>query len=77
MEFIINKALTDKLKNIKSIGVSVDDGLIMGIDKKDKLIPLSQEIIELVCISLMDRKKTILSSCDVTYKISVDKILNK
>lgn len=77
MEFIINKTLTDKLKNIKSIGISVDDGLIMGIDKKDKLIPLSQEIMELVCISLMDRKKTILNSCDVTYKISVEQILNK
>ena len=77
MEFIINKTLTDKLKNIKSIGISVDDGLIMGIDKKDKLIPLSQEIMELVCISLMDKKKTILSSCDVTYKISVEQIINK
>lgn len=77
MEFIINKTLTDKLKNIKSIGISVDDGLIMGIDKKDKLIPLSQEIMELVCISLMDRKKTILNSCDVTYKISVEQIINK
>ena len=74
MEFTINKNLTKKLKGLVEIGVSNDDGLIMGIKKNDELIPLSQEIMELVCISLMDKKKTLISFCDITFKITVEQI---
>ena len=50
MEFTVNKNLTKKLKSLIEIGVSNDDGLIMGIKENNELIPLSQEIMELVCI---------------------------
>ena len=74
MKFSVNKNLTNKLKGLVEIGVSNDDGLIMGIKKNDELIPLSQEIIELVCISLMDKKKTLVSFCDMNFKITVEQI---
>lgn len=74
MEFTVNKNLTKKLKGLIEIGVSNDDGLIMGIKENNKLIPLSQEIMELVCISLMDKKKTLISFCDTTFKITVEQI---
>ena len=61
MEFTVNKNLTKKLKGLIEIGVSNNDGLIMGIKENNELIPLSQEIMELVCISLMDKKKTLIS----------------
>ena len=71
MEFTVNKNLTKKLKGLVEIGVSNDDGLIMGIKENDELIPLSQEIMELVCISLMDKKKTLISFCDMEFKVTV------
>lgn len=74
MEFTVNKKLTKKLKGLIEIGVSNDDGLIMGIKENNKLIPLSQEIMELVCLSLMDKKKTLISFCDTTFKITVEQI---
>ena len=48
MNFIVNDKLTKKLKNIKEIGTSSEDGYIMGIKDNDELVPLSQEIMELV-----------------------------
>ena len=77
MEFTINKNLTKKLKGLVEIGVSNDDGLIMGIKKNDELIPLSQEIMELVCISLMDKKKTLISFCDTPFKLTVEQIVKE
>lgn len=74
MEFTVNKNLTQKIKGLVEIGVSNDDGLIMGIKKNDELVPLSQEVMELVCISLMDKKKTLISFCDITFKITVEQI---
>ena len=74
MEFTVNKNLTKKLKGLVEIGVSNNDGLIMGIKENNELIPLSQEIMELVCISLMDKKKTLISFCDITFKITVEQI---
>ena len=75
MEFTVNKNLTKKLKGLVEIGVSIDDGLIMGIKENNKLIPLSQEIMELVCISLMDKKKTLISFCDIEFKVTVEQKL--
>lgn len=75
MEFTINKTLTKKLKGIKQIGVSIEDGLIMGVKSNDELVPLSQEILELVCISLMDKKKTLVEFCDMKFKITVEQII--
>ena len=72
MEFTVNKNLTKKLKGLVEIGVSIDDGLIMGIKENNELIPLSQEIMEMVCISLMDKKKTLISFCDMEFKITVE-----
>ena len=77
MEFTVNKNLTQKLKGLVEIGVSIDDGLIMGIKENNELIPLSQEIMELVCISLMDKKKTLISFCDTTFKITVEQIVKE
>ena len=74
MKFTVNKNLTRKLKGLVEIGISSDDGLIMGIKENNKLIPLSQEIMELVCLSLMDKKKTLISFCDITFKITVEQI---
>ena len=74
MKFTVNKNLTQKINGLIEIGVSNDDGLIMGIKENNKLIPLSQEIMELVCISLMDKKKTLISFCDITFKITVEQI---
>ena len=74
MEFTVNKNLTKKLKGLVEIGVSIDDGLIMGIKENDELTPLSQEIMELVCISLMDKKKTLISFCDMEFKVTVEQI---
>ena len=76
MEFTVNKNLTKKLKGLIEIGVSIDDGLIMGIKENNKLIPLSQEIMELVCISLMDKKKTLISFCDMEFKVTVEQKLS-
>ena len=76
MEFTVNKNLTKKLKGLVEIGVSIDDGLIMGIKENDELIPLSQEIMELVCISLMDKKKTLISFCDMEFKVTVEQKLS-
>ena len=76
MEFTVNKNLTKKLKGLVEIGVSIDDGLIMGIKENNKLIPLSQEIMELVCISLMDKKKTLISFCDMEFKVTVEQKLS-
>lgn len=76
MEFTINKTLTEKLKSLKSIGVENKDGLIMGIKEDNSLVPLSQEIMELVCISLMDKKKTLVECFDVRFKITVEQVLN-
>ena len=76
MEFTVNKNLTKKLKGLVEIGVSIDDGLIMGIKENNKLIPLSQEIMELVCISLMDKKKTLISFCDMKFKVTVEQKLS-
>ena len=75
MEFTINKILTKKLKGIRQIGVSTEDGLIMGMKSNDELVPLSQEILELVCISLMDKKKTLVEFCDLKYKVTIEQIL--
>lgn len=77
MEFTVNKNLTKKLKGLVEIGVSIDDGLIMGIKENNKLIPLSQEIMELVCISLMDKKKTLISFCDMEFKVTVEQKLSQ
>lgn len=74
MEFIINKSLTKKLKNIKEIGTSSEDGLIMGISKEDKFIQLSQEVMELVCISLMDKKKCLVEFCNLKYKVTIEQV---
>lgn len=76
MEFTINKNLTKKLKGLVEIGVSIDDGLIMGIKENNELIPLSQEIMELVCISLMDKKKTLISFCNMEFKVTVEQKLS-
>lgn len=76
MEFTVNKNLTKKLKGLVEIGVSIDDGLIMGIKENNELIPLSQEIMELVCISLMDKKKTLISFCDMEFKVTVEQKLS-
>ena len=76
MEFTVNKNLTKKLKGLVEIGVSNDDGLIMGIKENNELIPLSQEIMELVCISLMDKKKTLISFCDMKFKVTVEQKLS-
>lgn len=74
MNFIINDKLTRKLKGVKEIGVSSEDGYIMGIKENDELVPLSQEIMELVCTSLMDRNKTLIEFCDMKFKITVEQI---
>ena len=74
MKFTVNKNLTKKINGLVEIGVSNDDGLIMGIKENNKLIPLSQEIMELVCLSLIDKKKTLISFCDITFKITVEQI---
>ena len=76
MEFTVNKNLTKKLKGLIEIGVSNDDGLIMGIKENNELIPLSQEIMELVCISLMDKKKTLIPFCDMEFKVTVEQKLS-
>ena len=76
MEFTVNKNLTKKLKGLVEIGVSIDDGLIMGIKENNELISLSQEIMELVCISLMDKKKTLISFCDMEFKVTVEQKLS-
>lgn len=76
MEFTVNKNLTKKLKGLVEIGVSNDDGLIMGIKENNELIPLSQEIMELVCISLMDKKKTLIPFCDMEFKVTVEQKLS-
>lgn len=75
MEFTINKTLTKKLQGIKQIGVSTKDGLIMGIKSNNELVPLSQDILELVCISLMDKKKTLVEFCDLKYKVTIEQVL--
>lgn len=74
MNFIINDKLTRKLKGVKEIGVSSENGYIMGIKENDELVPLSQEIMELVCTSLMDRNKTLIEFCDMKFKITVEQI---
>ena len=74
MNFIINDKLTIKLKGVKEIGVSSEDGYIMGIKENDELVPLSQEIMELVCTSLMDKNKTLIEFLDMKFKITVEQI---
>ena len=74
MKFTINEKLTKKLKGLEAIGVEVEQGLIMGIKENDEIVPISQEIMELVCISLMDKKKTLISFCDMEFKITVEQI---
>lgn len=74
MNFIINDKLTRKLKGVEEIGVSSENGYIMGIKENDELVPLSQEIMELVCTSLMDRNKTLIEFCDMKFKITVEQI---
>ena len=75
MKFTINEKLTKKLKGLEAIGVEVEQGLIMGIKENDTLVPLSQEIMELVCISLMDKKKTLVECFDMKFKITVEQII--
>jgi len=75
MNFIVNDKLTKKLKGIKEIGTSSEDGYIMGIKDNDELVPLSQEIMELVCISLMNKNKTLIEFCDIKFKITVEQII--
>ena len=75
MKFTINEKLTKKLKGLEAIGVEVEQGLIMGIKDNDELVPLSQEIMELVCISLMDKNKTLIEFCDMKFKITVEQII--
>lgn len=73
MEFIINKALTEKLEDITSIGVEETDGMIMGITENEEMIPLSKEIFELVAFALWD-KSILVEACDMKFKIKVEKI---
>lgn len=75
MKFTINEKLTKKLKGLEAIGVEVEQGLIMGIKENDTLVLLSQEIMELVCISLMDKNKTLIEFCDMKFKITVEQII--
>lgn len=70
MDFIVNSDLTDKLKDIKEIGVDTDRGMIMAIYEDDSIKPLSQEIFELVVVSLMDKNKTIIECFDREYVIT-------
>lgn len=74
MNFIVNDKLTKKLKGIKEIGASSENGYIMGIKESDELVPLSQEIMELVCTSLMDKNKTLIEFLDMKFKITVEQI---
>lgn len=75
MKFTINEKLTKKLKGLETIGVEVEQGLIMGIKENDEIVPLSQEIMELVCTSLMDKNKTLIEFCDMKFKITVEQII--
>lgn len=70
MKFTINEQLTEKLHGIKEIGIDLDKGMIMAIYEDDSLKSLSQEIFELVVVSLMDSKKTMIECFDREYVIT-------
>lgn len=81
MEFIINKTLTKKLKNIKEIGVDLETGSIMAIYKDNSLQPLSQEIFELVVVKMLPKEnqkplvKTKVECFDREYVITCEQVI--
>lgn len=75
MEFTVNSNLADKLEGIKEIGVDIQRGMIMAIYEDDSIKPLSQEIFELVVVSLMDKNKTIIECFDREYVITCNQIV--
>jgi len=75
MKFTINEKLTKKLKGLETIGVEVEQGLIVGIKENDEIVPISQEIMELVCLSLMGKKKVLVECFDEKFKITLEQVL--
>ena len=74
MNVLTNSELTEKLKNIVSIFNDADSGRIFGEDEDGQLIPMSQEIFELVVVSLMDSKKKIIECFDRKYKVTIEEL---
>jgi hypothetical protein len=76
MNFICNKKLSKKIQDLEEIGVEEEMGLIMGIKRDDTLIPLSEEILELVAFSLWNKSK-IIHTCSKKFKLTVEEIVEK
>lgn len=74
MELIVQDSFTDKLERIVRIGNETETGMIFGFDKDDNLIPLSQEIFELVVFSLVDDGKTIIECFDRKFKLTLEQL---
>lgn len=77
MELIINKALSQKLKknNIVGIGSNTDDiGGICAATKNGKLIPVGEEVYDLVLLDLWDKKSKLIESFDRQFKITIEQV---
>lgn len=73
MKVVINKTLTSKLEDLEAIGNNAEEvGGIFGVKENDELVPLSQEIYELVAFDLMDKKSKALECFGRKFKITIE-----
>lgn len=74
IELITNISLTNKLKKIDTISVEVKRGMIFGVCEDDELIPMSQEIFEVVATALIGSNGKILEALGRKFKITAEEI---